>query len=321
MANSPKVSVLIPTYNYAHCIDETLESVLSQTFTDFEIIVIDDCSKDNTDDVMKKYEGDKRISYYKNPVNLGLVGNWNKCLTYAKGEYIKFLCADDKFREDLLEKFVSVMETYPNVSLVVSNKTMFGKSSTIVELPKQNFQNGKDIIYHTLNTKGWLGEPSSVMFRKSNLHVGTFKPGLIWLPDWEMWIRQLTAGDCYIITEPVVYIRNHGQQLTKKVMRYFINYFEEYEMCRAIKEHDGYDIDTSGIDMNLVMKQRAENCAKAMYKLLPRLYKKEERSIFRKAFKIAAREKVLFTPLLKWLTGTNKGQVILTKKDTVPAEA
>lgn len=317
MEKVPKVSVLIPTYNYAYCLDETVQSVLNQKFQDFELIIIDDCSKDNTDEVMEKYLSDPRISYHKNQVNLGLVGNWNKCLSYAKGEYIKFLCADDKFRSDLLEKFVQVMEQYPNVSLVASNKTMFGKSSVTVELPFKGLHNGKEIIYHTLKTKGWLGEPSSVMFRKSNLDIGPFKAGLLWLPDWEMWIRQLSVGDCFIIPEPLVYIRNHGQQLTKKVMKYFINYFEEYDLCKAIKEDNGYNIDKRGINMDQIVKYRAANCASAMYKLIPKLYKKHERSIFLKAFKIAAAEKVLFAPLINRLTRNHNGEIILTQRETV----
>jgi glycosyltransferase involved in cell wall biosynthesis len=320
MDKVPKVSVLIPTYNYAHILDETIQSVLNQTFADFELIIIDDCSKDNTDEVVQKYLSDPRISYYNNPVNLGLVGNWNKCLSLAKGDYIKFLCADDKFRSDLLEKFVAVMEEFPKVSLVVCNKTMIGTSNVMVELPFKNLHSGREIIYHTLNTKGWLGEPSSVMFRRSNLDLGLFKKGLIWLPDWEMWIRQLTAGDCYIIPEPVVFIRNHGQQLTKKVMKNYINYFEEYEMCKAIKENDGYNLDISGIDMEKVMKQRAQNLAKAVYKLIPHLHKKKERSIFMRAFKIASSEKVLFSTLLGRLTGSRKKQTILTKRETLQAE-
>ena len=92
----PKVSVLIPTYNYARYIGEAIESVLNQTFTDFELIIIDDQSKDNTDEVVAKYLHDPRVSYHKNPVNLGLVGNFNRALELANGEYIKFLLADDK---------------------------------------------------------------------------------------------------------------------------------------------------------------------------------------------------------------------------------
>ncbi len=81
---SPKVSVLIPTYNYAHYLDETIRSVLDQTFTDFELLIVDNRSTDNTAEVVKKYLGDNRVSFYANEKNVGLVGNWNKCLDYAK---------------------------------------------------------------------------------------------------------------------------------------------------------------------------------------------------------------------------------------------
>ena len=86
MALSPKVSVLIPTYNYAHILDETIESVLAQTYTDFELIIVDNCSQDNTEHVVSKYLIDKRVSYHRNSQNIGLAGNWNKCLELARGQ-------------------------------------------------------------------------------------------------------------------------------------------------------------------------------------------------------------------------------------------
>jgi glycosyltransferase involved in cell wall biosynthesis len=297
MSTAPKVSVLIPTYNYAYCIDEAVQSVLDQTYTDFELIVIDDCSKDNTDEVMQKYLSDPRITYLTNEKNLGLVGNWNKCLSLATGEYIKLLCADDKFRADLLEKMVTVMETHSNVALVACNKEMFGKSTARVKLPLQGLHNGREIIYNTLSTYGWLGEPTCIMFRRKNLSGGVFRSDVTWLPDWEMWIRQLNLGDAFFIPEPLAYVRNHAQQVTKTVMKKFINYFEEYNMCRDIRDKKGYDIDTSGVDMDKIVKARAENVAKAMYKLIPRVYKTEEREIFLRAFSIARKENVIISSL------------------------
>src|SRR5688572_129331 len=111
----PRVSILIPTYNYAHVLGEAVESALSQTFEDFELIIVDDQSKDNTDEVVQKYLSDPRVQYYKNEKNLGLVGNFNKCLEYANGEYIKYLLADDRLHPQNLEKFVAVLDLYPNV--------------------------------------------------------------------------------------------------------------------------------------------------------------------------------------------------------------
>src|SRR5688572_5841450 len=108
MKFSPKVSVLIPTYNYAHYLDEAIKSVLNQTFSDFELIIVDDKSSDNTSEVVQKFLSDPRVSFYINDENLGLVHNFNRCLEYAKGDYIKFLMADDIFNEQLLEKYVAV---------------------------------------------------------------------------------------------------------------------------------------------------------------------------------------------------------------------
>src|SRR5918993_3330345 len=108
----PKVSVLVPTYNYARYLGEAIESVLNQTFTDFELIIIDDQSKDETDQVVGKYLYDSRVTYHKNPVNLGLVGNFNRALELATGEYIKFLLADDKLDINILAKFSAVLDSY-----------------------------------------------------------------------------------------------------------------------------------------------------------------------------------------------------------------
>ena len=157
--NNPKVSVLIPTYNYARFLDEAIQSVLSQTFEDFELIIVDNCSNDNTEEVISKYLDDKRITYYVNQYNIGLVGNWNKCLQYAKGEYIKFLCADDKFHPYLLQKFVTVMDNNKNISLITSYSEVFGIENIVRKTPFVGVISGKMIITDLINNKiyNWIG--------------------------------------------------------------------------------------------------------------------------------------------------------------------
>jgi glycosyltransferase involved in cell wall biosynthesis len=317
----PKVSVLIPTYNNASFLDETIQSVLNQTFQDFELIIVDNCSTDNTEEVVEKYLSDDRISYYKNSTNLGLSGNWNKCLEYAKGEYIKYLCSDDKFLPELLEKYVAVMDAHPQVSIVTSNRETFGKGVQFREVPFYYVQEGRKIIYKTLETFNWIGEPTLVMFRKSNLYIGPFRK-LIFITDMEMWLRQLTVGDCYFLPETLCQVRTHPNQVTTMATKNFINYFEEYELCKAIKERNGYDIDFSGLNMDKVLEQKALKCAKAMYLVMPKLYKKNSRKVFLKALKIAVSEKVLFDSFYKIFNSKRKrssssgvkGQVMLANK-------
>ena len=81
---NPTVSVVVPTYNYGRFLDEAIQSVLDQTFKDFELIIVDDNSNDNTKEVVKKYLGDCRVAYYKNERNLGMSGNFNQCVSMQR---------------------------------------------------------------------------------------------------------------------------------------------------------------------------------------------------------------------------------------------
>lgn len=299
----PTVSILMPTYNYSHTIDEAIQSALAQTYKDFELIIVDDASTDNTDEVVQKYLTDPRVSYHKNPVNLGLVGNFNKCLEYARGKYIKYLLADDKFEPNLLEKFVPIMEQYPSVSLVTSNRVVFGSEGKKRVLPLTGLQEGKKVIFESLKegNGNWIGEPTTVMFRKSDLRVGNFNAQYFCLVDWEMWLRLLTIGDCYIFPESLSYFRVHPGQASKKILNDYKFTFEDYFFYKDIQTRNRFDLDLSHLGIQKMIKRRAVFCAKAMYKMLPKTLRKKERSIFKTAFKIAYNEKVLLAPFSGYL--------------------
>jgi glycosyltransferase involved in cell wall biosynthesis len=306
MSNNPKVSVIIPSYNSAPFLDETIQSVVDQTFKDFELIIVDDCSTDDTDAVVKKYLIDSRISYYKNTTNMGLAGNWNKALKYAKGDYIKLLCSDDKFHPQLLEKFVLIMDQYPTVSLVSSYREEFGLAKVRNEPPYTHLQKGQKIITESLKQRNWIGEPTCVMFRKKNLKFGDFNPQYIYYIDWDMWLRQLTIGDCYIIPEILSYFRVHEKQVSKMVMKNFLNYFEVFQFYKNIRDFNPYKIDFENFDIDLLVKKKAIKCANGAIKLVPGLYKKENRVLFKAAIKIIQSEKVLFSSLLEILKSTKR---------------
>jgi glycosyltransferase involved in cell wall biosynthesis len=298
----PKVSVLIPTYNYAHFIGEAIESVLTQTFTDFELIILDDASTDNTDDVVAQYLHDPRIQYYKNDKNLGLVGNWNKALDLATGEYIKILCADDKFRPTLLERFVAVMDEHKQVTLVVCNREVFGGASKILTLPLKHYQKGRDMINSTINSWDRIGEPTSTMFRRSDLEkAGKFDPNKHQFIDLDVWIRLLTIGDCYIVPEALSYQRSHAGALTSANFRSNRFTFEDYELHRDLREGRGFTVDVSDMNINAAVRGKAALCAKVMYKMLPKLHEAESRQKFVRAFKIARKEGVLLAPLVAFI--------------------
>src|SRR5687768_7682840 len=123
---SPKVSILIPTFNYGRYLDEAIQSALQQTFRDFELIIVDNNSTDNTKEMISQYLSDERIRYYRNETNIGLVNNFNRCLELATAPYIKFLLADDILHPELLEMFVQILDEYETVALVTSDSESFG---------------------------------------------------------------------------------------------------------------------------------------------------------------------------------------------------
>ena len=105
---NPMVSVCIPTYRGASVLADTINSVLSQTYPHFELVIVNDNSPDNTDDIVASYN-DPRIRYARNETNLGPQENWNKCLELAQGKYFKLLPDDGLLEADRLEKRVSLL--------------------------------------------------------------------------------------------------------------------------------------------------------------------------------------------------------------------
>jgi glycosyltransferase involved in cell wall biosynthesis len=292
----------MPTYNYAHFLDEAITSVLNQTFSNFELIIVDDKSSDNTDKVVEKYLADPRIRYYKNLTNLGLVGNFNKCLEYSKGKYIKYLLADDKLHPQLLEKFIPIMESNEGVSLITSNNATFGQKNRTRVLPFQGLQKGNTVIYHCLkNGNGnHIGEPTVVMFRKSSLEIGNFSTKYPCLVDLNMWLRLLLVGDCYIVPETLSYFRSHAKQASTKTN--VLNWVDEYNFYKDVKLYNPYRLEPnqlSTLHLDSILKDRATHCAKGMFRILHKVNHKKNRIAIAKAFRIAYKEGVLITGLLK----------------------
>jgi glycosyltransferase involved in cell wall biosynthesis len=216
----PKVSVCIPTYNSEYFLPEAIQSVLKQSFTDYELIVIDNCSADNTQELMQNYiNADPRICYLRNSDNKGMVKNWNLCLEKAKGEYIKFLFADDLLAsEDAIKEMVSVLDRNPSVSLVASSRRIIDSSSKEIDTWKYAENDiitaGFKVIKQCLlKNKNCIGEPSSVMFRKCQASRG-FDEKYRQLVDQEMWFHLLEQGEFAYLSEPLCAFRVHSQQQT-----------------------------------------------------------------------------------------------------------
>ena len=199
------VSIIMPSYNTAEYIAESIQSVLSQSYQNWELIIIDDCSTDNTDEVVKPYLSDERIKYLKNEKNSGAAVSRNRALREAKGKWIAFLDSDDLWMPDKLSKQINFMEkhgysfTYTNyVEIDASGK----KNGVTVTGPKRITKTG-------MFNYCWPG-CLSVMYDAE-------KVGLIQITDikknndFAMWLKVCKKADCYLLDEGLALYRRGRQ--------------------------------------------------------------------------------------------------------------
>ncbi|HWI57800.1 MAG TPA: glycosyltransferase family A protein [Bacillota bacterium] len=217
----PLVSVLIPVYNGEPYLAECLESILAQDFGDFEVLLSDDGSKDNSRALLERFaQRDPRIRWWRNPQNLGIGGNFNACLQAAQGELIKYVLQDDKFLEpSALRRMVAALQADPSVSLVVSASHLIDAQSRSI-MVRNHFgtsgaRDGKQVIVECLQANAnIIGEPSLGLFRKGQATRG-FDESLRQLIDLEMWFYLLEQGRLSYLAEPLCAFRQHPAQLTE----------------------------------------------------------------------------------------------------------
>jgi glycosyltransferase involved in cell wall biosynthesis len=221
----PEISIVVPTYNYGHFIDQCLQSILDQTFQDYEVIIMDDYSSDATKNIVQKYLGDRRIRYLKNKANLKQPRNCNKGAMLAKGEYICFLHADDMFLPHNLEKKIQVLRKNLNIAAVFSGVYLMNADGNIVQelkhegRPDLNYVGERD-DYHDLMKNNYIPTPSDVLIRKECFQkVGGFNEKLINGCDWELWIRLAKEYKLAFIREPLIAYRMHGANLHTDLRR------------------------------------------------------------------------------------------------------
>jgi glycosyltransferase involved in cell wall biosynthesis len=210
----PIVSVIIPSYNRDHLLPETLNSALNQSFRDYEVIVIDDGSTDNTREVVSNFP----VKYIRQE-NQGLPNARNTGIKAAQGQYIAILDSDDCLLSNSLEKRVKVLESHPEVAFVYGQTYLMDESSRIIGMTKSPFNRscirpGKTELHDLLYVNHVPA--STVMIRRICLdRVGMFNPSFIHgQEDLEMWVRLSTVFDSAYIAEPLIKLRVHTNRMT-----------------------------------------------------------------------------------------------------------
>lgn len=210
----PYISVCIPVYNCERYIGATIKSVLDQTFKNFELVILNNCSTDRTLDIIRQYM-DPRIRVIENETNIGAEGNWNKALSEARGKFVKILCADDLLYPNCLERQLAVFEDPYNegVALVCCGRDIINEQGN--KIMNRNFkgQSGRLLGYQAIKKTiragtNRIGEPTAVLFRADVLtNSGQFNASIPYIIDLDLWCRMLLHGDLYIIPESLCVFR------------------------------------------------------------------------------------------------------------------
>lgn len=212
---TPTVSVCIPAYRGAAYIGATVESVLAQTFGDFELVVIDDHSRDGTSALLARFR-DPRLRVIENERNLGPQANWNLCLQMARGRYFKLLPQDDLLAPDCLARQIAVFEadTANALSLVFcARRIIDGRGRRLLRRGYPSRRAGRLAARHVLRRcirrgTNLVGEPGAVLLRTALARkVGDFDASLPYVIDLDYWFRVLLHGDAYYLPENLASFR------------------------------------------------------------------------------------------------------------------
>lgn len=216
------ISIVTASYNYEQYIVETIQSVINQTYTDWELIVVDDCSTDNSVEVIKSFN-DERIKLFVNEKNLGLKGTIEKGIEEAKGDWVVFLESDDMITPDYLEKKVEIAQKYPEVNLIFNDCEFFGDEKRI-ELFSKRLKKTRKILsgkkypcnlFYDFFVSNKIFTFSSVMVKREELLQINFDPKLDYLLDWHLWIQLVYRGKFYYVDEQLTKWRLHTESYIK----------------------------------------------------------------------------------------------------------
>lgn len=204
----PKVSVCIPVFNGQEFIEEAINSVLNQNFSDYELLIIDNHSTDNTIKLIKKYN-DSRIKLIENPENIGLIPNWNKALEFARGKYIKILPADDFIYQNCLLKQSEILDKDINeeISVVCARRNIIDNTGKVLFnrgfTKKEQIVSGIEAINKNIRSGGnIIGEGGAIMFRKSIISkTGVFNSSIFYVLDLDLWFKILLQGNLHALPD------------------------------------------------------------------------------------------------------------------------
>ncbi len=206
----PKVTVIIPSYNYGRYLRQAILSVLAQSFSDYEVVMVNDCSTDNTAEVLREFEGHSKIGIITHRENQGFVRSCDEAIGSSSGDYIIRLDADDYLDENALLVLSNVLDSAPEIGLVYPDYFIVSEEGRVLEfvrLPKVN----DEVRLLDIPANG-----AAMMFRRKCYQaVGGYDLSLSCQDGYDLWLKFLGRFGVYNVNLPLLYCRRHGANFSE----------------------------------------------------------------------------------------------------------
>lgn len=259
---SIELSVIMSVYNGKKYLKQSIESVLSQSFTNFEFIIVNDASTDNSLAIIKEYE-DPRIRLINNETNMGLTKSLNIALKYAKGLYIARQDADDISLPERFSKQMNYLEKNPKIALLGTSAYDINKDGNIIS---------EKIVLKSPTFRDLIAAPrfvhGSVIYKKNIvLQLGGYDENFKTAQDFELWLRIADKYEIGNLIEPLYKLRAHDESITFKRIKeselYHLFAVKQAELGRKL-----FDIEVEGITYlcEIISKKEKDNLKKLIYK-------------------------------------------------------
>jgi glycosyltransferase involved in cell wall biosynthesis len=210
---SPLVSIVVPSYNHEKYIQETIESIVNQTYDNIELIVIDDGSKDNSPQIIQKLSQKYGFEFIHRP-NKGLSATLNEGIKLSKGKYWSVCASDDVLTHDKIDRQVRFMENNPDYGMCYGKVVLFNEKGLNTPL-NIKYSRGGWIFDDLIKGRFWIPAVSNLIKKDVFLDVGYYDEEL-WVEDWDMWVRISHKYQIGFINEYIAKYRQHGSNISKQ---------------------------------------------------------------------------------------------------------
>lgn len=216
------VSVIIPTYNRKSVVKNSIQSVLNQTYSAFELLIIDDGSTDDTESLIKQMK-DSRIRYIKMPENEGVAAARNVGINEAKYSYIAFQDSDDLWMETKLEKQMKVITENPDIGLIYCPYECRKADGQLLTVPDDNIptQEKQGNIYRHMLRRNTIGTPTALLRKECLIAAGGFCESLTCLEDWELFLRVTQRYQVAFLEEALVFANLSTDGVSHNISGYY----------------------------------------------------------------------------------------------------